>query len=103
MICKQCIFLNVEDNEVRDEVTISRPFYGIAIYDDHCTEDFNLADLVGVICAECGEFIPADNCVVTQTLDKWWTLEEAVSQNFHADGVRGFRPEDFQVKMEFVK
>lgn len=103
MICKQCIFLNVDENEIRDEVVISRPFHGIALYDDHCTEDFNLADLVGVICAECGAFIPADECVVIKTLDRWWSFEEAISQNFFPDDVRGFRSEDPQMKMEFVE
>lgn len=93
MIYKQCKFMNVEDDEADLEkgVPLSRVFYGIAVYDDHCQGDTAIADLMGVICGECGQFIEADNCVVLTTLDNWWSIEEAISNNFTPDDIRGFR------------
>ena len=94
MIYKQCKFMNVEDTaelDLEKGIRLSTVFYGIAVYDDHCQGDAAIADLVGVICGHCGHFLPADECVVLQTLDAWWDISEAISNNFTPDDIRGFR------------
>lgn len=108
MIYKQCKFTTIEDTEnpftlavdLEKNVPPSRVFYGIAVYNDYCQGDFAIADFEGVICGECGEFIDADSCLIIETLDNWWSLEEAIADNFTPDDVRGFRPEN-QISMKF--
>ena len=97
MIYKQCLFVDfLEDGE-----TASEPHAGIAVYEDFCQgENAPFMELQGVICAECGGWIEPKDCEVVATLDKWWSLEEAIGQNFYPDDTRGFRPED-QIKMKF--
>ena len=92
MIYKQCKFMQIEGPEDFDKgVRLSAVLYGIAFYDDHCQGDMANADLVGVLCGHCGYFLPADDCVVLQTLDAWWDIGEVISNNFIPDDIRGFR------------
>lgn len=99
MIYKQCLFVDIFENN-EDEIQFSSPHAGIAVYEDFCQGESPMMELRGVICAECGGWIEADDCQVVKTLDKWWSLEEAIEQNFYPDDTRGFRPEN-QIKMKF--
>lgn len=99
MIYKQCLFVELFGEDDEGNKHQSLPCAGIAVYDDHGQEDSVWATFEGVICAECGGWIEANDCEVIKTLDKWWSLEGAIEQNFYSDDTRGFRPED-QIKME---
>ena len=93
MIVKQVIFKDLFEND-------SFPTGGIAIYEDFGQgADAPFLELQGVICGECGSWIETEDVEIISTLDKWWSIDEAISQNFYPDGTRGFRPEN-QIKME---
>ena len=90
MVAKQVIFRDTFGD-------VSLPIGGIAIYEGSFDTPFR--ELRGVICGECGGWIDAEAVEIISTLDKWWPIDEAISQNFYPDDTRGFRPED-QIKME---
>lgn len=98
MICKQCLFIEYLDDDPIS-TSVSEPQTGIAIYDDFFQGESPMMELRGVICGGRGRWIEPEDCEVVATLDKWWSLEEAIGQNFYPDGTRGFRPED-QIRME---
>lgn len=91
MIAKQVIFKDMEGDILG----------GIAIYEDYFQgTDTPLLELQGVICGECGAWIEGEDVEIISTLDSWWSLDEAITQNFYPDGTRGFRPEN-QISMKF--
>ena len=96
MVAKQVIFKDLFEDETRGV-----PMGGIGIYDDYFQgTDTPFLELKGVICGECGGWIEAEDVEIISTLDQWWSLDEAITQNFYSDDTRGFRPED-QIKMKF--
>lgn len=90
MVAKQVIFRDIFGD-------VSLPIGGIAIYEDSFDPPF--LELRGVICGECGGWCDAETVKIISTLDQWWPIDEAISQNFYPDDTRGFRPES-QIKME---
>ena len=93
MVAKQVIFKELLTG---DELAIG----GIAIYEDYMQgADCPFLELQGVICGECGAWLDAEDVEIISTLDDWWPIDEAISQNFYPDDTRGFRP-DNQIKME---
>ena len=93
MVAKQVIFKDLLDDD-------SLPTGGIAIYEDYWQgTDCPFLELQGVICGECGSWIDAEDVEIISTLEQWWPIDEAISQNFYPDDTRGFRL-DNQIKME---
>lgn len=93
MVAKQVIFRDFFEEEADGYGT---PLGGIAIYEGEDNENLILE---GVICGECGGWIDAEDCEILEVLNTWWTLDEAIKDNFKPDGTRGFRL-DNQIRME---
>lgn len=95
MVYKLCLFKDTLSNP---EITLG----GIAVYEDYIQDDSNspFLELTGVICGECGGWLEADDVEIVSVLDQWWSIDEAIKDNFYPDDTRGFRPED-QISMKF--
>lgn len=93
MICKQVIFTDLE-MEVQN-------IAGIAVYEDFGQgSECPFAELRGVICGVCGEWLEPERVEIDKTLDRWWGIDGAIEDNFFPDDTRGFRLED-QINMDF--
>lgn len=93
MVYKQCLFKELLTG---DCLTLA----GIAIFDDYLQGDNAIyLELQGVICAECGEYLEAEDVEIVSVLENWWSLNEEMKDLFYPDDTRGFRPED-QIRME---
>lgn len=93
MVYKQCLFIDKLGNP---EETLG----GIGIFDDYLQgDDAPYLELQGIICGECGEWLEAEDVEIVSVLENWWSIENAIKDNFYPDDTRGFRPED-QIRME---
>lgn len=94
MVYKQCLFIDKLENS-------EEKLAGIAVFDDYLQGDNAVyLELQGVICAECGEYLEAEDVEIVNVLDNWWSINEEMKDLFYPDDTRGFRPED-QISMKF--
>lgn len=94
MVYKQCLYIDKLSNP-------EEKLAGIAVFDDYLQGDNAVyLELQGVICAECGEYLEAEDVEIISVLENWWSINEEMKDLFYPDDTRGFRPED-QISMKF--